>query len=444
MIHSLFNPPQINDLDKVHSLHLFWIIEGLVALSFTVESIFEIFFIPENTLRWLLIIFIINSVALILFAIARSGSIRLSGILFVVVLWALVTGLAFTENGIRSPTADIAYLVIIVVAGLVIDERAGILTGIVCALTLLILALAGVKGLLPENRVHRTILTTWEADVFYLGIVIGLQYIAIHTIKEALAQTHRELLERRRVEKNLRQSEQERAQSQMRVELHHLLEEKIENERLKIARDLHDGPVQDLIGATFTLESLIEDSSNEQFRKDLQDIQQVLRDQVVSLRAFAGELRSPTLAKFGLVRAIQEHIQTFQEKYSQVQINFEASERAANLPEEIRLTLFRIYQEVMNNIVKHAQATEINIRIQAGEHCVQLEIQDNGVGFTPPENWMELARHGHLGLVGMRERAEMLGGKFEIVSEENNGTTVQVKIPEIDAPAKVQSPAVNR
>ncbi len=83
----------------------------------------------------------------------------------------------------------------------------------------------------------------------------------------------------------------------------------------------------------------------------------------------------------------------------------------------------------MNNIVRHAHATQISIQVAAKDHQAHLKISDNGVGFKPPDEWMDLARHGHLGLVGMRERAETMGGHLEIVSQENQGTTVQVVLP---------------
>ncbi len=420
--------------EQTHQTRLFWIIEGLIALSFTFESVVEIFLIPANIFRWLLVIAVIDGTALITFLISRAGYIRQAGLIFVGALLALFTGLAITENGVRAPTIDIAYLVIIIASGLILGERAGFITGVICSLTLLGLTVAGDRRLLPGDQVHRTIWATLEADIFYLAIVIGLQYLAIHTIKDALDQAHRELMERRRLEGNLRQAEEERAQTQMRVELSHLLSEQLEKERVKIARDLHDGPVQDLIGATFSLQNLIEDATDEKYRQNLEAVQATLHDQISSLRAFAGELRSPTLVKFGLSSAIREHLDGFHEKYPEIDVQFAACPNDTFLPEAARYTLFRIYQEVMHNIIRHAHATQISIQVATKDHQVSMEISDNGVGFTPPKEWMDLARHGHLGLVGMRERAETIGGQLEIISEENQGMTVQVVLPIQETP----------
>ena len=88
--------------------------------------------------------------------------------------------------------------------------------------------------------------------------------------------------------------------------------------------------------------------------------------------------------------------------------------KAELLPEEMRLALFRIFQECLTNIAKHARATQVTIRLEKTEEAAVLEIQDNGVGFEVPQDWLELARQGHLGLVGMRERAEAVGGRLAI------------------------------
>jgi signal transduction histidine kinase len=91
--------------------------------------------------------------------------------------------------------------------------------------------------------------------------------------------------------------------------------------------------------------------------------------------------------------------------------------------------LFRIFQESMNNIVRHANASTARIKLWLEKNKVQLEIQDDGAGFQLPADWVDLAREGHLGLVGMRERAEALGGRIVVSSGECSGTTIQVEIP---------------
>ncbi len=101
------------------------------------------------------------------------------------------------------------------------------------------------------------------------------------------------------------------------------------------------------------------------------------------------------------------------------------------MPDEIRLGLFRIYQEAMNNTIKHSGATRVKVTFRKTDEQAALEIRDNGAGFTMPEewDWLELARRGHLGLVGMRERAEAMGGTLEVVSQPGEGVRIAVTVP---------------
>ena len=218
-----------------------------------------------------------------------------------------------------------------------------------------------------------------------------------------------------------KQLQERQLQSQVQIELHRLLIEHQEAERVKIARDLHDGPVQELVGDLFVLQGVAADIQDPDIRQAVQSVQENLQDQINSLREFAGELRPPALVKFGLEKAIRSHLESLQEKHPAISMRFEAEQEGSLLPEEVRLPLYRIYQEAMNNIIRHAQATQVVVRFHKDEQSAQLEVQDNGVGFTPPAVWVDLARQGHLGLVGIQERAEAIGGKLEVSSRPGGG-----------------------
>jgi len=217
--------------------------------------------------------------------------------------------------------------------------------------------------------------------------------------------------------------------NQARLEVQRRLIEQREQERQRIARDLHDGPVQALLAATFALHGLREVDCSDEVRRALEHIQASVQEQVNELRAYAGELRPPILAKFGLAKAIRSHLDSFRPKHPGITINFEETSVGPLLPEPARVTLYRIYQESLANLVRHAQASEVTIRLTKMDHQAHLDIQDNGVGFTVPEDWLELARHGHLGLVGMRERAEAVGGSLAVASQPGQGTCIQVIVP---------------
>jgi signal transduction histidine kinase len=227
-----------------------------------------------------------------------------------------------------------------------------------------------------------------------------------------------------------RKCAQEEIQIKMdQIELQHRLLEQREQERLKIARDIHDGPVQELTGAHYALEGIQYTSEDEVLKQGLLAIRETIKNQVAELRAYAAELRPPALPKFGLGKAIRSHMETFQDKHPELMIQFEEQQVGDLLPEEVRLALFRIYQEALTNIAKHAHAKDVVIRLEKKKAEVRLEIQDDGSGFTISKDWLELARTGHLGLVGMRERAEAVEGTLEIVSQPGAGTTIRVEVP---------------
>jgi PAS domain S-box-containing protein len=202
-----------------------------------------------------------------------------------------------------------------------------------------------------------------------------------------------------------------------------------EQERVNIARDLHDGPLQEWYGVIYVLQEMIETTHDQDIIPRLANLRLVVEQQIHDLRAMANELRPPTLVPFGLAKAIDSHVDQFQDKHPEFTLHVELEEDGKLLPEEMRLNLFRIYQELLNNIVRHAQATQVYIRFYIKENELELQVEDDGEGFEVPNRWIETARQGHLGLLGARERAESIGGKFFIQSSPNKGTFVRVLIP---------------
>lgn len=232
----------------------------------------------------------------------------------------------------------------------------------------------------------------------------------------------------------LRRIEAEIQRDTARIELQHHLIQQREMERLDIARDLHDGPLQELIGIAYLLTAAIQQVSRREEQQkvladDLGKIQDRLRAQIRELRVFCSELRPPTLTPFGLEKAIRSHAEAFNTRHPDLQIHLDLDQDANLLPEKMRMALFRIYQETLNNVVRHAQASEVGIRFSIENDQVRLELQDNGVGFEVPQAWVDLARGGHLGLVGAQERAEAVGGRLIIDSQPGAGTLVSIRVP---------------
>lgn len=223
-------------------------------------------------------------------------------------------------------------------------------------------------------------------------------------------------------------TEQKQAMARER-ELQVRLMEQREEERVRIARNLHDGPLQDVLSLSYTLQAMLPTTQEQAGGNDLNTVRENILKIAGELRSVCNELRPPSTIRFGLSKAIQYQSEDLQAKYPDITIRLELAGDGQLLPNDVRTALFRIYQECMNNVIRHANATLVTVRLLFDNHSLLMEVQDNGKGFRLPDDWIELAREGHLGLVGMRERAEALGGKFRVISGSCDGTTVQVEVP---------------
>ena len=211
-------------------------------------------------------------------------------------------------------------------------------------------------------------------------------------------------------------------------EIKNRLQENLEKERLHLAQELHDGPMQELYTAIYQLE-ILKNQIDTHYQSAIEDTRQTIQKVIEELRATAQELRPPSITAFGLEKAIRSYIQEITEKYPGYKISLDLARDLQNLPESVRLTLFRIYQGSITNILRHAEATEISILFKFSNEEALLEISDNGKGFHVPRSWISLTRQGHFGLAGAAERVELLGGTFSIESTPGHGTTVRTLIP---------------
>ena len=222
-------------------------------------------------------------------------------------------------------------------------------------------------------------------------------------------------------------TEQKRLEAEM-AELNGRLQINVEMERLRLAQELHDGPMQSLHSAIYRLEEL-RSKSEASRAEELKDVQQIIRDVLQELRATAKELRPPTISEFGLENAIRSHATDIAEKFPDLTIQLSLAHDREILPEKVRLALFRIFQQCMANVTQHSQATQVRVRFSFDAEEALLEVMDNGIGFEVPMNWIEFVRQGHYGLAGASERATALGGDMSVESNPDNSTTVRVRIP---------------
>lgn len=202
-----------------------------------------------------------------------------------------------------------------------------------------------------------------------------------------------------------------------------------EEERILLAQELHDGPLQDLHAIAFHLAPVKDSVEEPELFANLGHIQSALSEVIRSLRTTCGELRPPVLAPFGLEKAIRSHANSLQERHSSLNVALDLDSDGTSLPEWVRLALFRIYQQAVLNVVRHAQAENLLIRFKIASKEMVLEIIDDGRGFELPERAVDLLREGHFGLVGAAERANAIGGQMSIQSQPGEGTRVRVTVP---------------
>jgi PAS domain S-box-containing protein len=212
-------------------------------------------------------------------------------------------------------------------------------------------------------------------------------------------------------------------------ELNRRLMEGREAERLHLAQDLHDGPVQDLYSVSYNLSALKATLPPDNNDELVQSMSETVNTVIKTLKEFSVGLRPPTLTPFGLEKSIRSYIDEFEHNDPDLKINLDLMSDGQLLPEQVRLVLYRILQSSFTNTIRHAQADEVTIRFAFDDDQASLEIVDNGRGFELPPRWIQLARRGHLGIVGAIERAEALGGKFVIDSKPGHGTRVFVRVP---------------
>jgi len=200
-----------------------------------------------------------------------------------------------------------------------------------------------------------------------------------------------------------------------------------ETERGHVARELHDETGQALSSLLLGLSMLEQEAEDPQaVRARIASLEAMVDEMLENLHRLATNLRPATLDFLGLIPALEQYIETFSEQYG-IPVAFEMVELTPEdrLPPEVETALYRIVQEALTNVIRHAQATRVDVLLERRGDRVVAIVEDDGVGFDA-----ETARQsGRLGLFGMQERAEMLGGRLTIESAAGMGTTVYVEVP---------------
>ena len=202
-----------------------------------------------------------------------------------------------------------------------------------------------------------------------------------------------------------------------------------EAERQRIARDLHDATGQSLTAISLGLRGMENSLAGRdlQLQQSLATIQQFANEAISELRRIISDLRPPQLDDLGLLAALRWYVQSFHLHRADIEVELTIQGDNVRLPRQMETAFFRIVQEAMTNIAKHAQATHVTITVKVEESSITTTVEDNGRGFDVNRTWQR--QPSGWGILGIRERAKLLGAECHIESAPGNGTRVQIRAP---------------
>ena len=304
------------------------------------------------------------------------------------------------------------------------------------------------EAITPLEQTHRA---AKEANQNLNQVIAALNQRTLE-LAGSVEDLKQEIVQRKTVEESLRSSELTSGRlldksRQMQEELRHLSRQLLsaqEEERRKISRELHDVIAQTLTGINVRLAALKTESTagTKELQKRITSTQRLVEKSVDIVHRFARELRPAVLDDLGLIPALQSFMKVFSTDTG-VRVSLSAFAAIEQLDTVRRTVLYRIAQEALTNVARHAQASQAQIIIQKEGALIRMEVKDNGRGFEV--DGAALAKKGNrLGLLGMRERVEMIGGTFCVESSPGHPTTIRVEIPadkRIVKPRRPKSPA---
>ena len=198
-----------------------------------------------------------------------------------------------------------------------------------------------------------------------------------------------------------------------------------EEERTRIARELHDDTAQALTSVLVRLRLLERSAEDKRLRSGLAELRDLTVETLEGVRRLAIDLRPPMLDDLGLEAAIQSHVQDFS-RQRQINVNFTSS-GLGRLPPNVELVLYRIVQEALSNVAKHASASRVETRLSRKGRTLRLLVEDDGCGFDVEA--AKGSRQSGLGLFGMEERLALIGGTLRVDSSPGKGTRLSAEVP---------------
>ena len=202
-----------------------------------------------------------------------------------------------------------------------------------------------------------------------------------------------------------------------------------EEERKRISRELHDEVGQALTAINMKLAALQRDGAEAPalLSKKIAEIGSLLVEAMATVHKFARELRPTMLDELGLVPALRSYVKEYAERTG-LPVRFRGSIDGDRLSAEQKTVLFRVVQESLTNVAKHAEASRVDVSLRTVNNCIWMRIKDNGRGFAVDQE-RSAKREQRLGMLGMQERVRLVDGHFEITSSPGKGTTVKVEVP---------------
>ncbi len=289
------------------------------------------------------------------------------------------------------------------------------------------------KAILPMETIHRSVLVA-NNRLSELNLSLKMRTRDLQASNRKLAH---EVTRRKTAQESLRKSEDHSVrllkqsrllQEQLRLLSRHTLSAQ-EEERKRISRELHDVIAQMLTGINVQLATLITEAaaSTRGLSLKISRAQRLVQKSVDIVHRFARELRPALLDDLGLVPAVHAYLKGFALETG-IRVNLTAFKGDEQLTTPIRTALYRVALEALTNVARHAQAARVDLTLRKRDDSILMEIKDDGKSFDVEKMW-SVRKSRHLGMLGMRERIEMVGGTFTVESAPGQGTTVKAQIP---------------